>query len=371
MAAPAAAARTVLVVGTGLIGTSIALALSERGHRVLLDDSDPAHLDTALGMTGAMRDSGETADLAVVAVPPDDTAAVLARLLRDDRAPTATDTASIKSRPLHDVAAALPGDPALARYVGGHPLAGRERTGPRAARADLFAGRPWVLTPSAGSSPVAVGDVRWLVRECQASPVEMSVDEHDRAVATTSHLPQMVASALAAQLAGESDAVIGLVGQGLRDMTRIAGSDPQLWAGIAAGNAGPLREVLERFTAELRDLASALGESETAAAESVRALLLAGGAGRRRIPGKHGGTPRTYRAVPVVVRDQPGQMARLLADAADAGVNIEDLRVDHAPGLPVGVIELYVALESEAMLSTALAARGWTVTTAGPEEELR
>ena len=359
------------MVGTGLIGTSIALALRARGHRVLLADTDAGNLQIAEDMTGAARDSGEHVDVATVAVPPQETAHVVVELLRDERAQTVTDTASIKSAPLRAVIAALADSSAAKRYAGGHPLAGRERTGPRAARADLFAGRPWVVTPGDAASPEAVRDVRWLARECQASPVVMTVDEHDRAVAITSHLPQIVASALAAQLAGETDAVIGLVGQGLRDMTRIAGSDPQLWGAIAAGNAGPLGDVLDRFGDALRDMATALAGSPQAAEAAVRELMEAGGAGRRRMPGKHGGTPRAYRPVPVVVRDQPGQMARLLADAAGAGVNIEDLRVDHAPGLPVGVIELYVAPESEAVLGAALAERGWTVTTAGPAEELR
>ena len=370
MAEEAGRGRTVLVVGTGLIGTSIALALGARGHRVLLADADSANLRVAADMTGATPDTGEPAGVAVVAVPPQATAAVAAQLLRDARAETVTDTAGIKSGPLREITAALANGPAVARYVGGHPLAGRERSGPRAAREDLFAGRPWVLTPGAASSPAAMRDARWLAEACQASPVVMSVDEHDRAVAITSHLPQIVASALAAQLGGESDAVIGLVGRGLRDMTRIAASDAQLWAGIAAGNAGPLREVLERFDETLRDVTAALGESPAAAEASVRELVLRGGDGRRRMPGKHGGAPRAYRTVPVVVRDTPGQMARLLADAADAGVNIEDLRVDHAPGLPVGVIELFVAPESEAALSAALAGRGWTVTTAETSEDL-
>ena len=352
--------RSVLVVGAGLIGTSVALALRERGHRLALDDVSAAHLRVALGMTGAVRYGGEAVDVALVSVPPAETGGVVADVLRGRRAAAVTDTASIKLEPLRVVAAQV--DRSLqARYVGGHPLAGRERSGPRAARADLFAGRPWVLTPSADATPGAVRAARWLARQCGATPVVMDAAEHDHAVAVTSHAPQVIASALASRLAAESDAVVRLVGQGLRDMTRIATSDPDLWAAIVAGNASPLAAELRRLAERVDAVAGALEDSPSAGAAAVRELMLAGHSGRRRMPGKHGGKPQAYRAVPVVVPDRPGQLARLFADVAEAGVNVEDVRVDHAPGLPMGVIELYVAPDAAAGVSATLVERGWTV----------
>lgn len=367
-----------LVVGAGMIGTSVAMALGERGHRVYLRDVKVEHLATAEHMAHARRHADERVDLAVVAVPPSQTGSVVAELLCERVAAVVTDCASIKSQPLLEArrviahrrggARATAELSELSQYVGGHPLAGRERRGPRAARVDLFAGRPWVLTPHEASSGAAMEAAQWLVVECRASTVVMSAAEHDRAVALTSHLAQLVASTLAAQLADQDDHVLALAGQGLRDMTRIAGSDPDLWADIVAGNADAVAAVLEAFGDRVRDVTSALHRSPDDAAAAVRALMLAGRAGRQRMPGKHGESPRVYRAVPVVVPDERGQLARLLADAADAGVNIEDLRVDHAPGLPVGLIELFVASDAEETLSRALAARGWTLTSPGADD---
>lgn len=361
-----------------MIGTSVAMALNERGHRVHLRDIDPGNELIAGQMAHAQRHAGEPVDIAVIAVPPSRTGPVIADVLCGGVAAVVTDCASVKTEPLvrarhlieqRRASGVAAGDaPELAGYVGGHPLAGRERRGPRAARVDLFAGRPWVLTPHETSSADAIKASQWLVAECRASTVMMSTAEHDRAVALTSHLAQLVASALAAELEHQDDNVLALAGQGLRDMTRIAGSDPDLWADIVAGNAGAVATVLERFSGRLQALTSGLLGSHQEAAEAVRALMLSGLAGRQRMPGKHGESPRVYRAVPVVVPDERGQLARLLADAADAGVNIEDLRVDHAPGLPVGLIELHVASEAEDTLSRALAARGWTLTSPGPDD---
>ena len=371
-----AAAREVLIVGAGMIGTSVAMALAERGHRIVLDDNDEASLSAAVHLSGGTAYAGGRVDLAVVAVPPSRTASVVVDLLRRGDAAAVTDCASIKSEPLRAVLAGVckwddderSGLARAAGYVGGHPLAGRERRGPRAARVDLFAGRPWVLTPHEGSSREAVSAAEWLVAECRATPVLMTAAAHDRAVAVTSHLPQLLASALAGQLEDEDDHVLALAGQGLRDMTRIAGSDAELWSDIVAGNADAVAEVLDRLAARLQTVAGGLRTAPEVAVEVVRALIESGRAGRQRMPGKHGESPRVYRAVPVVVPDERGQLARLLTDAADAGVNVEDLRVDHAPGLPVGLIELYVASDAEETLTRALAERGWTLTSLATDE---
>ena len=362
-------ARRVLIVGAGLIGTSVALALRERGHRLWLADVNAAHLRQAHALGAGDVHAGEPIDVTVVAVPPGSTAQVVAKHIRDDDCGTVTDTASIK-RAVQDEVRQLLSDPShstpteamhVPRYVGGHPLAGRERGGPHRAHPAMFAGRAWVLTPGADASSEALDDARWLVTECGATPVTMTAEEHDHALAVTSHLPQLVASALAARLAMQPDAVLQLVGQALRDMTRIAAADPSLWVDIATGNARPLADAIDGLTSSLQQVAVAL-RSVPPDADPVRHLIEAGGAGYSRLPGKHGGSPRSYHIVPVVVPDQPGQLARLLADAAASGANVEDLRVEHAPGLPVGLIELFVGPESAHALRTALADRGWTLT---------
>ncbi|MFN2581954.1 MAG: prephenate dehydrogenase [Candidatus Dormibacteria bacterium] len=353
--------RSVLVVGAGLIGTSVALALRERRHHVWLADTRPSNLHDAEELGAGVPHRGETAEIVVVAVPPASTAQTVAQRLRESDDATVTDTAGIKRRVHDDVQALVAGSAhaGASHFVGGHPLAGRERGGPRRARPTLFAGRAWVLTPGPSASADALSDARWLAEECGASPLVMTPQEHDDAVALTSHLPQIVASALAAQFGSASDAVLELAGQGLRDMTRIAAADPEMWAQIATGNSSPLASALEGLAETLRHVAASLRDGHGEA--GVTALVEDGRNAQRRLPGKHGGAPRTYRIVGVLVPDEPGQLARVLADTAAAGVNVEDLRVEHAPGLPVGLIELFVGPESAGSLRAALTHNGWSV----------
>lgn len=352
-----------LVVGAGLVGTSVGLALCARGHAVWLTDSNAAHLHQAQQLGAGARYQGEAVDIAVAAVPPGSVAQVIVDRLRDCDGATVTDTASIKADVLRDVESRFA--PALrssrmSRYVGGHPLAGRERGGPHRARAALFVGCGWVLTPGPDASPKAVADAHWLAAECGATPLVMTPSEHDHSLAITSHLPQMVASALAAELSELPDQQLGVVGQGLRDMTRIAAADPDLWADIAAGNAAELASAMDTLSGSLSTVAAALRTDNDARA-AVRRLVETGRIGHGRLPGKHGGSPRSFVIVPVLVPDQPGQFARLFADTAAAGVNVEDVRVEHAPGMPLGLIEVFVGPESAPRLRAALAERGWTL----------
>ncbi|HVA59128.1 MAG TPA: prephenate dehydrogenase [Mycobacteriales bacterium] len=359
--------RRVLVVGAGMIGTSIGLRLRSRGHELYLDDRDSGHLETAIRLGAGRPLTGEHVELAVLAVPPGAVVEVVSDLVRRNLCDSITDTSSVKSHSQNEIeilsvqssSSRLHSPAAAEIFTGGHPIAGRERSGPGAARPDLFEGRVWVLTPSQRSRPEAIEAARWLVGACGATAIEMTPEEHDRALAATSHVPQFVASALAAQFAELPDSHVRLAGPGLRDMTRIAESDPDLWVDIAQANAGPLAAALDQVSARLASAAAELRRGK--ASGGLRDLLEAGRAGRRRLPDKHGGSPRVYGAVAVIVSDEPGQLARLLADAGAAGINIEDLRVDHSPGLPVGIVELLVRPESVAGLSAGLAQRGWPI----------
>jgi prephenate dehydrogenase len=398
-----------VIIGTGLIGTSVGLALRVRGVRVWLADDDPraASLAASLGAGellppvaatatrasvapglapppgaapfGGVASSGGAApmlapppggpaDLAVLAVPPDAVAPVLAAAQAAGLAACYTDVASVKARPLA-AARALGCD--LASYVPGHPLAGRERSGPAAARADLFLGRPWALCPAAETAQRAVARVTSLVTACGAEPVTAAPGEHDRWVALVSHAPHVVAAAMAARLAAAPDGALGLAGQGLRDVTRIAAGDTALWTQILLANAAGVSEVLALVADDLREAAAALAQCELAQRELAQcepdekaeallaALLDAGGAGVARIPGKHAGPATRYAIVQVVIPDQPGELARLFEAARDAGVNIEDIGIEHSPGLPSGVAELAVKPDAAAPLAAALTARGW------------
>jgi prephenate dehydrogenase len=358
----------IVVIGTGLIGTSIALAMRETGARVFLADRDQASVRLAveLGAGEALPEQpAHPVDIAVLAVPPAFVAASLRDAQKRGLARFYTDVASVKARPVLD-AVELGCD--LASFVPGHPLAGRERSGPAAARADLFLGRPWALCPTEASSAEALEAVTALAKACGAETLIVDPIEHDRAVALVSHGPHVVSAAMAARLGDAPGVALDLAGQGVRDVTRIAAGDPGLWIGILTANAEPVAEVLDAVAGDLALAAAMLRAAARAEAgvadvivQKVSDLLERGNAGRARIPGKHGGRPSAYALVSVLIPDKPGELARLFQAAGDAGVNIEDVAIEHSPGLPVGVAELSVKPEAADPLADELRARGWSV----------
>ena len=365
-AGAASALRKVVVIGTGMIGTSVALALRDGGAEVWLADADPAaaRLAADIGAGAAMPDDGPPggpADLAVLAMPPEAVAPALAAAQARGLSRWYTDVASVKELPLAR-ARELGCD--LASFAGGHPLSGRERSGPAAARADLFLGRPWVICALPETAPETADAVADLARSCGAQPVRMTPADHDRWAALVSHAPHAVAVAMAAQLEQAPDGALGLAGQGLRDVTRIAAGDTGLWTQILSSNAAHAAEVLAAVAADLAAASGALAKIAQGDEESVKDLARAlerGAAGVARIPGKRGGPAPAYTVVQVVIGDKPGELARLFQAAGEAGVNIEDVGIEHSAGLPVGVAELAVRPEAAARLVEALAAGGWPV----------
>jgi prephenate dehydrogenase len=355
-----------VVIGTGLIGTSIALALREHDTEVWLMDTDQAaaRLAAELGAGKALPAGSRPdrlADVAVLAVPPGAVGSALAAAQRQHLAGCYTDVASVKESPLRQASVA---GCDLATFVPGHPMSGRERSGPAAARADLFAGQPWVICPPAGSSDACVTAVIGLASACGAQPVLMSPAEHDRWVALVSHVPHLVASAMAAQCADAPASALALAGPGLRDVTRIAASDAGLWTEILAANAVQAHDIVNAVIGQLAAAAAALGAivaGDEDAVKQLTAALETGREGVARIPGKRGGPAPDYAAVQVVIADAPGELARLFASAGAAGINIEDVRIEHSPGLPAGVAELSVRPEAAQALAAALAAAGWPV----------
>jgi prephenate dehydrogenase len=358
---PAAArlAGPVLVVGAGLLGTSIGLALRRHGVDVLLRDVNPQNVTIAssvgAGLDAAHASTTDDVALVVVAVPPDHLADEIVAALEAGDA-WVTDVGSVKAAPLEAVSARVDSD-RLAHYVGSHPMAGSERSGPFAASSALFDGRPWAVTPHPAADPAAVEAVTALAALCGATPVILGPEEHDEAVARTSHLPHLLASLVAGRLADAPPAHLALSGQGVRDVTRIAAGDPALWQQIIAGNAHAVSALLTDVREDLDELLEAVGSGDRA---RVAALLQRGVAGTAAIPGKHGGPAQPTAPVYVVVPDHPGELARLLADAGDIGVNVEDLHIDHDPGRPVGLVELAVAADRAEFLRASLEGRGWT-----------
>ena len=360
------AMRTVAVVGTGLIGTSAALALTARGLTVHLEDADPDAARTAASLgAGTTEPADGPVDLAIIAVPPALVGKVLADCQRRGLARWYTDVASVKAGPRAEITA-LGCD--TTRYIGGHPMAGRERSGPLAAGADLFEGRPWVLTPTPDTDTDTLNALLEVVALCGAMPIVMDAAAHDRAVALVSHAPQLFSSLVAARLEHADETAVRLSGQGVRDVTRIAASSPAMWVDILSANAGVVADVLADLAADLGDTVTALramqaaDESERrAGAAGIEAVIRRGNHGQARIPGKHGAPPTRYETVAVVLGDQPGELGRLFGEVGAAGVNIEDVVIEHSTAQQVGFVQLSVAPAAVKPLTATLRAHGWSV----------
>jgi prephenate dehydrogenase len=358
--------RTAVVIGTGLIGTSAALALAGRGVAVHLADHAPERARTAAALGAGTDDPPEgRVDLAIVAVPPAHVATALADAMRAGTARGYLDVASVKGGPRRELEA-LGLD--LSAYIGTHPMAGKERSGPLAATADLFEGRPWVLTPTRDTDTEVLNLALELVALCRAVPVVMDADAHDRAVALVSHTPQLISSMVAARLEDADDTAVRLCGQGIRDVTRIAASDPRMWVEILSANPGPVADVLAGVAADLDETVQALRSLQSSdeskrqdGAEGIEDVLRRGNAGRVRVPGKHGAAPTSYEIVAVLISDQPGELARIFADAGRAGVNIEDVRIEHATGQQAGLVQLMVEPAAATALTASLRERGWSI----------
>lgn len=360
MAKSATSLSGVFIIGTGLLGTSLGLCLRNNDVPVWLSDlsSSAAALAADYGAGELSTPGSEDIDLVVVATPPDVTASVVAQALKDFPDALVIDVASVKG----SIRDALQGQGLdLSRYVGTHPMAGREKGGPTAARADLFVARPWVVCAGDEVSAESLAAIHALVELCGATVHDMSGDDHDRIVAMVSHVPQVVSSVMAGALNGGDSSDLELAGQGLRDVTRIAGSDPGLWIQILHHNAAPVSALLADVAAKLNAAAVALADTSVSGAKRELAELLdAGVRGVSKIPGKHG-LSKQFATLNVIIDDKPGQLAAVLNDVGDIGVNLEDMRLEHSPGAAVGFVELSIQPERVHELSDALQARGWRI----------
>jgi prephenate dehydrogenase len=238
-------------------------------------------------------------------------------------------------------------------------MAGSQHSGPLTARADLFTDRTWVVTPHRRSDPVAVAQVEAAVRACGARPVVMDVDDHDAAVARVSHVPHLLSVLMAGHLTTVPENDLMLAGTGLRDVTRIAASDPRMWEQIVGANSAAVLTELRGVQDQLDLLVKAV-EAMPSAGE-LRAQLERGVAGTRKIPGKHGAAAVAYSQVVVAIPDEPGALARLFSEVESAGVNIEDIAIEHDPVRQVGYLALSVRPEASEDLVARMVAHGWSV----------
>jgi prephenate dehydrogenase len=327
----------VAVLGVGLIGGSVALAARRAdGVRVLGWDRDPAVLEQALAAgaiddvaTGIPAISGFRPDVVIASVPlgalKDTIAAACAAVGHTDA--IVTDVGSTKLA----LVRAAPGDP----YIGGHPLAGAETAGVQHARADLFDGATWYLTPGPDTSGVRFERLRRFVASLGAKPVAIDADAHDRLMATVSHLPHVLANILVGQaavaLGGET---LPATGPSFRDATRVAGANPALWAQIYAANAVALAGQIDATIAELQSVRQQLDDLEAwqqQAAERRRALLEVG---------LSGGPEQELR---VAVPNRPGIVAEIALTLGHAGIDISDMSLAPSTDRRSGVVGVWVA----------------------------
>ncbi|GAA4354877.1 prephenate dehydrogenase [Microbacterium rhizosphaerae] len=350
---------TVRIVGAGLLGSSVGHALTNLGVDVALDDTSPAQLRLAVDYgAGRAARPDDRPSLVVVAVPPDVTADVIERELVAHPDAVVTDVASVKLEPLR----ALQGRGVdLTHYIGSHPLAGRERGGAISARADIFVGRPWVVCRDGDTSTADLAIVEGLALDLGATPIEMAPDEHDRAVALTSHVPQLVASLLAGRFPEAPEGSLRLAGQGVRDTTRIAASAPELWVQILGANATPVVDVLDALAADLARVSDALRAPDAPGSRrTVAETIRLGNEGVDLLPGKHGQN-RRFEQIVVMVDDTPGQLGRLFGELGELEVNVEDLRLEHSPGAQFGLAEISIEPTAVRRAIEGLEARGWKI----------
>jgi prephenate dehydrogenase len=342
---------TVRIVGAGLIGTSIGLGLVQSGIKVEMVDSDSDSQALAMDLVGGAEVTQP--DLVIFALP----SSRLPLVIKDEFAlnPQSTfmDVGSVKG----DVVLEVETVSGLStRFVPTHPMAGREIGGAGAARADLFQGRSWIITPSADCSADSRAVVEELIGKLGATSIQLSPKDHDQAVAKISHMPQIAASLLAKQLAGTPAEWMELAGQGLRDTTRIAGSDESLWKEIIYSNRGELRTLLINLQNDLQSMIDSLDDPS-----KIEALIAAGRSGKALIPGKHGGKAREYSYLPIVIDDKPGQLAAIFNECAAMEVNVEDLLIEHSPGQLSALITLALSHNDAEKLSAHLTSIGWNV----------
>jgi prephenate dehydrogenase len=342
------------IVGTGLIGTSAALAARRAGAaRVTGWDADAETLNVAAGRdavepAGSLAEALAGADAALVAVPVVELPAVVRDVL--ETAPegcAVTDVGSTKGA----VCAAVGTDP---RFVGGHPICGAETRGPERATAELFDGATWFLTPLAGTGPGSYREVHALVAALGARPVAIDPAAHDRLVALTSHLPHALANLLVNQAGAsrvEGHEPLSAAGGSLRDMTRIAGANPRIWVDIFLDNREELAAALAEHRRRVEQVETALAAGD--AGFLARWIGEAGG-NRRRLLETAYDDPGALQRLRVHVPDRPGVLAGIFQALGAERINVADFELDHRSHEQGGLLTILVSGEEDARRAAAL-----------------
>lgn len=348
--------RNAHVVGLGLIGCSVALALCEAGWSVTGSDSDVAA--QAEAVTAGVVDGVEIIDateLVVIATPAGAVVRSVEMLINDPRLINAvfTDVAGVK-----DSIVASIGDP---RFIGGHPMAGSELRGLAGARSDLFNGATWVLTPTETTLPEQYSRLHGYLREIGANVVSVAAEDHDRLVAIASHVPHLLAGSLMNEAtdAAEQDAVLlQLAAGGFRDMTRIAAGDPTIWPDVLVDNKKAVLQSLESVSHRISTLINALqSDDKPQLTETLQRASVA----RRKLPGRALSAENLV-YVRVRLSDKPGSLAAVTSTASELLVNIYDIEIAHSAQEAQGMLLLAVDAEQTEMFVEALSSKGFGVT---------
>jgi prephenate dehydrogenase len=348
------------VVGTGLIGASVALAARRAGVPTVRGfDPDAAALDLAaergaVEPTASLEEAVGDAELSIVAAPVALLPATVGEVLRASRG-LVTDVGSTKGA----VVRAADGD---ARFIGGHPVCGSEARGAANARAELFEGATWFLTPVARTSPERYRVLHSFVSSLGAVPIAVDADAHDRLVALTSHLPHVLANLLVNQAGAtriEGHEPLDAAGGSLRDMTRVAGANPRIWIDIFLENAGALRDSLAEHRRRVEQLESALEQGD---AGFLARWIAEASQNRRRMLADAYEDPGTLQRLRVHVPDRPGVLAGITQALGAERINIEDFELQHFSPDRGGVLSILVAGEEPARRAAdLLEAQGYGV----------
>jgi prephenate dehydrogenase len=355
----------VAVLGTGLVGTSIAMAAVRAGDAVRGWDGDGDHAERAADRggfraVGSLDEAVHESELVIVATPIATLGEVVVRALAAAPRAVVTDAGSVKGVVVAEVTARATADEA-ARFVGGHPMGGSERSGPEHASASVVDDIVWVLTPGPGTAPEAVDRLEAWVRSIGARPIRMDPSRHDRLVGFVSHLPQVASTSLMGLVADEEadePEILLLAAGGFRDLTRLAASNPGLWSEILLSNREAVVDAVDLYVERLTRLRDLIGRAR---GEDVRAAFAAAKAARLTLAAK----PQVRSGVAVIqvpIPDRPGALAQLTAALGESGVNIEDLQIVHSPEGGRGTVHLTVAATAADVASTTLAAHGFDPT---------
>jgi prephenate dehydrogenase len=350
----------IAIVGTGLMGASVALAARSRGDEVVGWDPEPDALAAAVARealepAASLEDAVRDADLVVVAAPIAQLAATVKEVLATAGEATVTDVGSTKA----SVLAAAHGSP---RFVGGHPICGSESRGAENATAGLFEGATWFLTPDAHTDADRLRLVHGFVSDLGATPVAIDADAHDRLVAMTSHVPHVLANIVANQTGDarvEGHEPLAHAGGSLRDMTRIAGANPRIWVDIFLDNAEAIRAALAEHRRRIEQVETALDNED---AGFLARWIGEASANRRRMLEREYPDPGSLQRLRVHISDRPGVLAAITQALGAERINIEDFELHHVSPERGGTLQLLVEGESEAQRAADLLERqGYSV----------